>query len=175
MATITNEESFNKENGFCYNKAEMPMNVFLVDLKHIHYPKETQFIPYYTKQKFSEVIKSVKAHGMYYPIIVRQISDNNYEILGGKILFEAAKYLQYEKINARILKDVSADEAKNILNELKLLLPSTFEDLSHSQKAFAIHKYYDGIKDQGRRTDRPNKSHTGLLTVRTSFTDSRIR
>ncbi len=106
----------------------------------------------YTGQRFSDMVESIKANGVYVPIIVRPLADGMYEILSGHNRVAAAKEAGLETIPAIIRDGLTDEEALLIVTETNLLQRS-FADLTHSERAVTLSMHHDAIKKQGRRTD----------------------
>ena len=127
--------------------------ITIVDLplNCLHHLKGHRF-KLYTGQRFTDMVESIRANGVYIPIIVRPIDDNNYEILSGHNRVEAAKEAGLETIPAIIREGLTEDEAWLIATETNLIQRS-FLEMSHSERAFALSKHYEMIKKQGKRND----------------------
>jgi ParB family chromosome partitioning protein len=112
----------------------------------------------YKGQRFDDMVDSIKANGIYIPIIVRLINDKtgNYEILSGHNRVEASKAVGLDKIPAIIKENLSDEEAKLIVTETNLIQRS-FSDLSHSERAAALSTHHEATKKQGKRTDLINE------------------
>ena len=106
----------------------------------------------YEGQRLDDLVESIQTNGVLVPIIVRPVNDNSYEILAGHNRVEASKILEYETIPAIVRDDLSDIDAMFVAIETNLIQRS-FSDFSHSERAATIAIHYDGIKDQGRRTD----------------------
>ena len=106
----------------------------------------------YERQRLEDLVESIETNGVLVPIIIRPISDSLYEILAGHNRVEASKILGLEVISAIIRDDLSDIEAMFVAIETNLIQRS-FSDFSHSERAATIAMHFEGIKDQGRRTD----------------------
>ena len=106
----------------------------------------------YEGQRLEDLVESIETNGVLVPIIIRPISDSLYEILAGHNRVEASKILELEAIPAIVRDDLSDIEAMFVAIETNLIQRS-FSDFSHSERAATIAMHFEGIKDQGRRTD----------------------
>ena len=120
----------------------------------------------YEGQRFTDMVGSVKANGIFIPIIVQPIEfeDGFYEILSGHNRTEAAKAAGFTEIPAVIRKHLTRDEAMLIVTESNLIQRS-FANLSHSERAAAMSMHHEAIKSQGKRTDLINEIENLLNQV----------
>ncbi len=102
------------------------------------------------------MVTSVKELGIILPVVVRPKGENIYEILSGHNRVNAAKIAGFEKVPAVIKEGLSDEEANLIVTETNLLQRS-FADLSYSERAVALARHYDAIKQQGKRNDLINE------------------
>ncbi|WP_281165248.1 nucleoid occlusion protein [Liquorilactobacillus sicerae] len=74
--------------------------------------KPNRFQPRKTfdQQKITELAETLKEHGMLQPIILRQATENKYEIIAGERRFRAALELDWQQVPA-IIKKMSDKEA----------------------------------------------------------------
>ena len=106
----------------------------------------------YEGQRLEDLIESIQVNTVLVPIIVRTTDGDLYEILAGHNRVEASKKLGLQTVPAIIRDDLTDVEAMFVAIETNLIQRS-FSDFSHSERAATIAMHYDGIKDQGRRTD----------------------
>jgi ParB family chromosome partitioning protein len=107
----------------------------------------------YEGQRFVDMVKSIRANGIYQPIIVRPTINEKYEILSGHNRVKAAREIGYATIPAVIQENLSDEDASLIVTETNLFQRS-FSDISHSERAYVIHKLYNTMKKKsGYRTD----------------------
>ena len=106
----------------------------------------------YEGQRLSDLVESIQANGVLVPIIVRPINDGFYETLAGNNRVKASEILELETVPAIVRDDLNDVEAMFVAIETNLIQRS-FSDFSYSERAATIALHYDGIKDQGRRTD----------------------
>jgi ParB family chromosome partitioning protein len=117
----------------------------------------------YEGQRFADMAESIKADGVFIPIIVQPIEyeDGYYEILSGHNRTEAAKAAGLTTIPAIIREHLTRDEARLIVTETNLIQRS-FTNLSHSERAEALSMRHEAMKCQGKRTDLINEIETLL-------------
>ena len=131
--------------------------------------------PYQPRKKFdeealNELAESIKEHGVFQPIIVKE-SIKGYEIVAGERRYRASKMLGLEKIPA-IIKDFTDDE----MMQISLLENLQRENLTSIEEA----KAYKAIIDASNLTQeelakKVGKSRSyitnilGLLTLPTSI------
>jgi ParB family chromosome partitioning protein len=130
----------------------LPKNVMLLPIDSIKpYPNN----PYklYIGQRFKDMVNSVKANGVLNPIVVRRLSNGEYQILSGHNRVNAAIEAGLSEILAVIIEVVDDDEAALIVAEANATQRSV-KELSHSERAGAMELHHRGIKRQGARTDK---------------------
>ena len=114
----------------------------------------------YEGDRLDDMVRSIKELGVLMPVIVRPNEDETYEILSGHNRANAAKLVGLKEIPVIIKTGLSDDEAKLIVTETNLVQRS-FADLSHSERAIALHLHLEALKGsnggQGRRTDILNE------------------
>ncbi len=122
-------------------------------------PYEGQPFKPYTPDKLKELAENIHDNGLINPIIVRQISEEKYQILAGHNRVNACKLLGMEAVPS-IIKNVDDNQAELImldsnLNQRDKLLPS--------EKAFAYKRQMDNLKRQGKRSDLTLSQHETKL------------
>jgi ParB family chromosome partitioning protein len=110
----------------------------------------------YEGKRFTDMIESVKINGIIVPVIVRPLDSEKYEILSGHNRVEAAKVAGLEAVPVIVRENLSDDEALLIVTETNLVQRS-FTDLAHSERAVALKKHMEAIKQQGKRNDLINE------------------
>lgn len=100
--------------------------------------------------EFNDLVASIKEKGVLVPIIVRQISNGEYEIVAGRRRIRAAKVVGLEKIPAIIKKltDNEAKEVQIIENLQRLDVHPLDEGLAYRQlieKSFPVKYSVDSI------------------------------
>lgn len=106
----------------------------------------------YEGDRLTDMVESIKEHGVITPLIVRLLEDDKYEILSGHNRANAGKIAGIEKVSVIIKEDLTDEEAMLIVTETNLIQRS-FSELSHSEKARILTERHNAIKQQGRRTD----------------------
>lgn len=112
-------------------------------------PYENQPFRPYPKEKLITLAEDIRDNGVLSPILVRQIGEEEYQILAGHNRVNACKLLGMDTVPG-IIKVVDDNQAALImlntnLNQRDQLLPS--------EKAFAYKMQMDTMKQQGKRTD----------------------
>lgn len=107
----------------------------------------------YKGERLDKMVESVREHGVLEPVIVRLKHDPDqdtdlYIILSGHNRVNAAKIVGLATIPVRIMDNLSEAKARLIVTETNLHQRS-FTDLSHSERALAIHSHYTAIKEMG--------------------------
>ncbi len=98
-------------------------------------------------QQMTQLIESVKHYGILTPLIIRPLPEGVYEIISGHRRKYAAQQLGYRKVPVviRVLKDEDA-----VISMVDSNLQR--ENISPSEKAFALKMKYDAMKRKsGRR------------------------
>jgi ParB family chromosome partitioning protein len=124
--------------------------------------KKHPFKIYEESTRFNDMVESIKAHGIMTPIIVRTMENGEYEILSGHNRVKAACKAGLTYIPAVVHINLNDEDAMFIVTETNLIQRS-FADLSHSERAIAIHTHYEAIlknkcyrADLLLKEDRPN-------------------
>ncbi len=110
--------------------------------------KDQPFHPY-SQERLQSLAEDIHENGVLSPILVRQIGEEEYQILAGHNRVNACKLLGMETVPG-IIKAVDDNQAALImlntnLNQRDQLLPS--------EKAFAYKMQMETMKQQGKRTD----------------------
>jgi len=112
----------------------------------------------YDGERLDDMVRSVKEYGVIVPVIVRPLDgdEGTYEILSGHNRVNAAKIAGVAEVPVVIKKGLTDGEAKLIVTETNLRQRS-FADLSHSERAIALHTHLEALKEskggQGKRND----------------------
>ncbi|WP_050739546.1 ParB/RepB/Spo0J family partition protein [Acetobacterium bakii] len=111
------------------------------------------FAPY-PEVDMLELMKSIEIRGLLTPIIIRDhpIKNGMFEILAGHNRVTACNRLGIGAIHARIMDNVSDNEAKLIVIETNLF-QRNMEDFKLSHRARIIAEWHALMKKQGLRTD----------------------
>ena len=86
-----------------------------------------------SEEALEELASSIRAQGVIQPIVVRQISDNNYEIIAGERRWRAAQLAQLELVPC-LVKEVPDEAAVAIA----LIENIQREDLNAMEEAVAL-------------------------------------
>jgi ParB family chromosome partitioning protein len=119
----------------------------------------------YEGERLDDMVRSITELGVIVPVIVRPVGggEETYEILSGHNRVNAAKIAGLKKVPVVIKTDLTDNEAKLIVTETNLVQRS-FADLSHSERAIALHTHLEALKNakggQGTRTDLLNEIET---------------
>lgn len=105
----------------------------------------------YEGERLTEMVESVKAHGILSPVIVLETNDG-YEMLAGHNRLNAAKIAGLSEIPAIIKTDLSEEEAYVYVIETNVLQRS-FSELLPSEKAAVLALRYEKVICQGKRND----------------------
>lgn len=105
----------------------------------------------YTGQRLADMVESVREFGILEPVILWK-HEGRHTILSGHNRVNAAKLAGLTKGPVVVRENLTYEDAVLIVTETNLRQRS-FDDLSHSEKAFCLKQHYDAIKSQGRRND----------------------
>ena len=141
FAEIFGEEAVNEQKTGT-DRIEMPIEKLI--------PFEGHPFKLYQGERLSGLVDSIKELGVILPVVVRPIKDGNYEILSGHNRVNAARIAGLDKVPVIVKEGLTEEEANLIVTETNLLQRS-FSDLSYSERAFALKRHYDTIKEQGKK------------------------
>ena len=99
-------------------------------------------------ENMSDLVDSIKEHGVLVPELVRPKEDGTYEMVAGHRRKFASELAELEEIPC-IIRDLTDDEATLIMVDSNLQR----EKILPSEKAFAYKMKLDAMKRQGQRTD----------------------
>ena len=99
-------------------------------------------------ENMSDLVDSIKEHGVLVPALVRPKEDGTYEMVAGHRRKFASELAELEEIPC-IIRDLTDDEATLIMVDSNLQR----EIILPSKKAFAYKMKLDAMKRQGQRTD----------------------
>jgi ParB family transcriptional regulator, chromosome partitioning protein len=85
----------------------------LVEIQAIHLPKQQQPRRYFSKDKMTQLVASVKEHGILEPLIVRPLKTGGYELVAGERRLRAAKELGLAKVPI-VIRDFSDEKALEV-------------------------------------------------------------
>ena len=107
----------------------------------------------YEGQRLTDMVESVRANGIFTPIIARPFDEGKYEILSGHNRVAAARGAGLETVPAVVREGLSDDEALFIVTETNII-QRAFADLKHSERAIVIAVHYESMKKKsGYRSD----------------------
>lgn len=66
----------------------------------------------------SELAQSISKHGMIEPVILRQVKDNQFQLLSGYRRYQVIKELELQTITAKVLEGLGDKEAKEVFEDL---------------------------------------------------------
>lgn len=72
----------------------------------------------YQNQSVKEIIISIQKFGMIEPVILRRVTDNQFQLLSGYQRLQAAREIGMDFISSRIIDGLSEEEAKDIYLDL---------------------------------------------------------
>lgn len=116
-------------------------------------PYEGQPFKPYTKERLFALAEDIRDNGIINPIIVRQISEDKYQILAGHNRVNACKLLEMEEVPS-IIKGVDDNQAALIMLNSNL---NQRDELRPSEKAFA-YKMQAEVRKAAARTNGPSVS-----------------
>jgi len=122
-----------------------------VSVNHLHHYKNHKYA-LYTGERFDEMVESIKAYGIFTPLIIRPLNEIDYEILSGHNRYEAAKVAGLSSVPC-IIKEVLTDLDANTIVHIANALQRSLDEYSHSERAAIIADYHETMKQQGKRTD----------------------
>ena len=116
-------------------------------------------------KEMQELVESIKANGIYTPILVRPIDDDKYEIVAGHRRTHAAQKAGLIKVPC-IIREMSDDDAIIAMVDTN----KQRENTKPSEKAFAYKMKMEAMK---RKAGRPSKNNSSQ--VETNYrTDEKI-
>ena len=101
----------------------------------------------YSEERLQELADDIKARGLDNPIVVRKISEQEYQIIAGHNRFNAVKRLGWNQIPVNI-KELSDEEAMIYLVQSNLLQRTNIKE-SEKVKAYALRA--NAFKKQGQK------------------------
>ena len=114
-------------------------------------------------EKMKDLVESIKKTGIITPVLLREKSIDEYEMISGHRRMHAAIKVGLKTIPA-IVREMTDDEA--IISMVDANIQR--EELLPSEKAFAYKMKYNAIKRQGRRTDLSSDQKESKLKETTS-------
>ena len=101
----------------------------------------------YSEERLQELADDIKARGLDNPIVVRKISEQEYQIIAGHNRFNAVKRLGWNQIPVNI-KELTDEEAMIYLVQSNLLQRTSIKE-SEKVKAYALRA--NALKKQGQK------------------------
>ena len=95
-------------------------------------------------EELNKLAESIKEHGVFNPVIVREIGDRHYEMISGHRRKEASKLAGKQEINA-IIENVDDDTATIMMVDSNMQR----EKVLPSERAFAYKMKLEALKHQG--------------------------
>lgn len=117
-------------------------------------PYPNQPFEIYKDSRLKELVEDIKLRGLDNPILVRKISDENYQIISGHNRFEAIKLLNWNRVPVNI-KNLNDEEAMIYLVQSNLLQRATIKE-SEKVKAYTLRSI--AMKKQGQRGEEKYNS-----------------
>jgi len=109
----------------------------------------------YEGERLSDMIESIRAHGVLVPIITRRM-ESGLEILAGHNRVKAARIVGLHTVPAIVLENISDEDAWFYVVETNLMQRS-FSDMAHSEKAAVIAVQHSKLFSPGKRNDILNE------------------
>src|SRR5699024_3246716 len=91
-----------------YNSDE----VIYLPIKNIE-PNRYQPREIFNEEKIKELAQTIHTHGMIQPIVVRRISEENFELIAGERRWRAVQVLEWEEVPA-IIRDMTDTETASV-------------------------------------------------------------
>lgn len=118
-----------------------------LDLKHL-VPFRNHPFKLRDGEEKEQLLQSIKTQGAIEPLIVRPLSESEYEVISGHRRMEICKELGMEKIPV-IVRNLTNEQAVSMMVDANLHR----ENISPSERAFAYKMKMEAMKHQGERTD----------------------
>lgn len=99
-------------------------------------------------EELNKLAESIKEHGVFNPVIVREIGDRHYEMISGHRRKEASKLAGKQEINA-IIENVDDDTATIMMVDSNMQR----EKVLPSERAFAYKMKLEALKHQGKKLE----------------------
>lgn len=118
-----------------------------LDLKHL-VPFRNHPFKLRDGEEKEQLLQSIKTQGAIEPLIVRPLSESEYEVISGHRRMEIYKELGMEKIPV-IVRNLNDEQAVSVMADANLHR----ENILPSERAFAYKMKWEAIRKQGQRTD----------------------
>ena len=120
-----------------------------LDLKHLVSFRNHPFKLRDGEEK-EQLLKSIKAQGTIEPLIVRPLSESEYEVISGHRRMEICRELGIGKLPV-IVRNLTDEQAVSMMVDANLHR----ENILPSERAFAYKMKWEAIRKQAQRTDLP--------------------
>ena len=118
-------------------------------------------------EELNKLAESIKEHGVFNPVIVREIGDRHYEMISGHRRKEASKLAGKQEINA-IIENVDDDTATIMMVDSNMQR----EKVLPSERAFAYKMKLEAMKHQGKKFN--SKENSTSLPLETKLRSNEI-
>ncbi len=138
------------------NEHDVSEKIHYVEINKLVNFKNHIFSPI-AKNKFEELKSSIDQNGILVPIIIRKLSNKEFEIISGHNRVQACKELNYDTIPA-IIKNVNDDEANLIMIDTNIsqrdkLLPSELMKAYSIKQEILKSNFYQLGKNEENSSD----------------------
>ena len=118
-----------------------------LDLKHL-VPFRNHPFKLRDGEEKEQLLQSIKTQGAIEPLIVRPLSESEYEVISGHRRMEVYRELGIEKLPV-IVRNLTDEQAVSMMADANLHR----ENILPSERAFAYKMKWEAIRKQGQRTD----------------------
>lgn len=139
----------------------------------IGFPEHEQHFPLYTGARLSDMVESIRRHGVQSHILVWKTPDGRHIIISGHNRVNASKIAGLTNIPAIVRTDLTQESASDLFFEMNFRQRS-LADMLFSQRVLCIAAHYNMLKRQGRRTDLLTPDSTSPDTQEKSHTDKKV-
>lgn len=134
----------------------------VVKIKDIHPFKDHPF-KVLDDDKMDELVESIKANGVFSPVLIRPREEGGYEMISGHRRLHASEKAGLISIPA-IIKEMSDDEAVIAMVDSNVQR----EEILPSERAWSLKMKMDAMRRQGARSDLGNTSDTECRRLETA-------
>lgn len=131
----------------------------VVKIKDIHPFKDHPF-KVLDDDKMDELVESIKANGVFSPVLIRPREEGGYEMISGHRRLHASEKAGLISIPA-IIKEMSDDEAVIAMVDSNVQR----EEILPSERAWSLKMKMDAMRRQGARSDISNEDSTSRHDV----------
>ena len=118
-----------------------------LDLKHLVHFRNHPFKLRGGEEK-EQLLQSIRTQGAIEPLLVRPLSESEYEVISGHRKMEVYRELGIEKLPV-IVRNLTDEQAVSMMADANLHR----ENILPSERAFAYKMKWEAIRKQGQRTD----------------------